>query len=169
MQVEQETQNPELSDQLHAVNRRLRRGWITQLAPFELSPHQYRALAALVRSTQHGHSAAAQHHEGMRLNELADRLRIAPRSVTEVIDLLEDKELVRRGPDPADRRASRITVTDQGQQLYLRVRGERLQQAEGFFSALGAEDRAELSRLLGLLLDANPRQEQQCATPAHNR
>ena len=153
--------NPELSDQLHAVNRRLRRGWITQLAPFELSPHQYRALAALVRSTQHGTAAAKEHPEGMRLNELADRLRIAPRSVTEVIDLLEVKALVRRGPDPADRRASRITVTDRGQQLYHRVRSERLQQAEGFFSALSAEDRSELARLLGLLLEANPRQEQQ--------
>lgn len=160
--------NSELSDQLHAVNRRLRRGWIAQLAPFDLSPHQYRALAALVRATQNGATAAELHGEGMRLTELAERLRIAPRSVTEVIDLLEAQGLVRRGPDPADRRASRVTVTDGGLSLYLRVRSERLQQAEDFFAVLSAEDRSELSRLLGRLLDANPRQDQQCAAPAED-
>lgn len=167
MRVEQETQNPELSDQLHAVNRRLRRGWITQLAPFELSPHQYRALAVLVRSSQHDAAAAGEHREGMRLTEIADRLRVAPRSVTEVIDLLETQALVRRDPDPADRRATRITVTEAGQQLYLRVRSERLQQAEDFFSVLSAEDHSELSRLLGLLLEANPRQDQHRAAQGH--
>lgn len=54
-------------------------------------------------------------------------------------------------------------MTEAGQQLYLHVRSERLQQAQDFFSALSVEDRSELSRLLGLLLEANPRQDQQRA------
>lgn len=151
------TQQPELSDQLHAVNRRLRRGWMDQLTPFDLSPHQYRALAALARSTMHNGAEAGEHPEGMRLSEIADRLRIAPRSATEVIDLLETKHLVRRDPDPADRRATRVNVTEQGQRLFGLIRSERLKQAEDFFAVLGAADRAELSRLLDLLIEAHPR------------
>ena len=148
---------PEPSDQLHAVNHRLRRRWINQLTPFELSPHQYRALAVLARSADHTHEAGADPQDGMRLNEIAERLRIAPRSATEVVDLLEDKELVRRGQDPNDRRASRVTVTEWGQHLYRQVRRERLQQADDFVSVLTEADRAEFSRLLGRLLEANPR------------
>lgn len=151
------TQNPELSDQLHAVNHRLRRGWMAELTPYDLSPHQHRALAAVVRSTRHEGATTQDDQEGMRLNELAEQLRIAPRSATEVIDLLEAKMLVQRGPDPADRRATRVSVTLQGQRLYARVRSERLKQAEDFFAVLGEGDRVELSRLLGLLMEAHPR------------
>lgn len=156
----------DLSDQLHAVNRRLRRGWSDQLAPFDLSPHQFRALAALVRSQQHRqhnhrqpeHDGHHGHADGMRLSEIADRLRIAPRSCTEVVDLLEAKQLVARGPDPADRRATRVAATDQGRRVFDAVRAERRQQAEEFFAVLESDDRAELSRLLGQLLEGNPRQ-----------
>lgn len=129
---------------------------MAQLTPFDLSPHQHRALAAVVGSSRHGTTTGQHQEAGMRLNELADRLRIAPRSATEVIDLLEEKELVRRGPDPTDRRATRVSVTPQGKRLYARVRSERLKQAEDFFAVLGAADRAELSRLLGLLIEAHP-------------
>lgn len=167
--------HPELSDQLHAVNRRLRHGWSTQLSPYDLSPHQFRALAALVRSSghhqhyghpghhdRHGHDQGDTHESGMRLSEIADRLRIAPRSATEVVDLLEAKQLVQRGPDPADRRATRVKATEEGQRLYTVVRAERLKQAEDFFAVLGDEDRAELSRLLDLLLEAHPRSATGC-------
>ena len=36
----------------------------------------------------------------MRPSVLAERLRIAPRSATEVVDALEARGLVERGPDP---------------------------------------------------------------------
>lgn len=130
---------------------------MAQLTPFDLSPHQHRALAAVVRSTHHDGATTGECQDGMRLNELADRLRIAPRSATEVIDLLEAKMLVKRGPDPTDRRATRVSVTPEGKQLYARVRSERLKQAEDFFAVLDVADRSELSRLLGLLIEAHPR------------
>jgi len=128
-----------------------------QLTPFDLSPHQYRALAALARSTMHDGGHCEERPKGMRLSEIAERLRIAPRSATEVIDLLEAKLLVRRDPDPADRRATRVNLTQQGQRLYGLIRSERLTQAQEFFAVLGEADRAELSRLLDLLIEAHPR------------
>jgi DNA-binding MarR family transcriptional regulator len=42
----------------------------------------------------------------MRLSELSEHLHIAPRSATEVVDALESRGLVRRRPDPDDRRAT---------------------------------------------------------------
>ncbi|MDD0859754.1 MarR family transcriptional regulator [Arthrobacter alpinus] len=42
----------------------------------------------------------------VRLKDLAERLRIAPRSATEVVDQLEAKGLVRREADPSDRRGN---------------------------------------------------------------
>lgn len=158
---------PELADQLHAINHRLRRRWTAELAPYDLSPHQFRALVAVVRSGRHavdvvdaaGHDGDA-HPEGMRLNEVAERLRIAPRSATEVVDLLEAKGLVQRGTDPRDRRATRVTATEKGHELYVEVRGQRQQQAEEFFAVLDDSERAELSRLLSVVLDANPRPDQ---------
>lgn len=167
------SQHPELADQLHAIHRRLRRRWTAELAPFELSPHQFRALAALVRSGHHAvddvdavHAAGQDSDppsEGMRLNEVAERLRIAPRSATEVVDLLEVKGLAQRGPDPRDRRATRVTATATGHDLFATVRGQRQQQADEFFAVLDEAERAELSRLLSVVLDANPRQER-CAS-----
>lgn len=145
----------ELADQLHIATRRLRRGWITQLAPFELSPHQFRALATLVHNTDHENEPPS----GMRVQQIADRLRIAPRSATEVIDLLEDKGLVQRSPDPKDRRAVQVSLTDSGWQLHDQIREQRNAEAEDFFSVLSEEDRAELSRILNELLEAHPRRE----------
>ena len=46
--------------------------------------------------------------DGMRPSALADALRIAPRSATEVADALEERGWVRREPDPTDRRATRL-------------------------------------------------------------
>ncbi|QCU79236.1 MarR family transcriptional regulator [Citricoccus sp. SGAir0253] len=92
----------------------------------------------------------------MRLKDLAERLRIAPRSATEVVDQLQAKGLVERRPDPADRRATRIVLTDRGAEVRSQVREERRRQAGDYFSVLSEPDRAELARLLGELVRGRP-------------
>src|ERR1700727_713102 len=83
-----------MSEAFWAVARRLRETSQEALAPWDIAPSQFRALRVLKR------------HGVMRLSELADHLRIAARSATEVIDALEARDLVERRPDPADRRAT---------------------------------------------------------------
>lgn len=95
----------------------------------------------------------------MRVQQIAERLRIAPRSATEVIDLLEAKDLVERGPDPTDRRAVQVKLTQAGLDLHAAVRKERSAQAEDFFAVLSEADRSELSRIMDELLEAHPRPE----------
>lgn len=142
----------ELADQMHRINHRLRRRWGTQLAPRGLSPHYYRALAAVAHVQQ-----VDDEISGLKLREIAERLRIAPRSATEVIDGLEERDLVRRVAHPSDRRATLVVITDAGRGLHQELREERQRSSDEFFAVLDDADRQELRRLLGKLLEAHPR------------
>lgn len=207
--------SPELGELFHGAFRGLRRTWSEQLAPWDLTPHQWRALMNLLRRRPLGsaveagpavagsgsgsgvahmkhdggapsvastpklrdssaHESAAHEsnvhnsdahnsdghesdghesdrHESMRLKDLAERLRIAPRSATEVVDQLEAKGLVRREADPSDRRATLIVATESGHQLFNDVSAERREQSQEYFSKLDPNEQAELARLLGKL------------------
>ncbi|MFC7860444.1 MarR family winged helix-turn-helix transcriptional regulator [Arthrobacter koreensis] len=131
-----------LGELMHTAFRGLRGRWMKQLAPFNLTPHQFRALNAVARSGNDG---------GLRLKDLAESLRIAPRSATEVVDQLEAKKLVQRGPDPSDRRATLISLTDEGIRMRAEVREDRARQADEYFAVLSEEDRAGLERILAQL------------------
>ncbi|WP_269939700.1 MarR family winged helix-turn-helix transcriptional regulator [Arthrobacter sp. HY1533] len=150
----------DLGELFHAAFRGLRRTWSEQLSPWGLTPHQWRGLLMVMRrrpdSPRAGAGAAAGPDCGdgdVRLKDLAERLRIAPRSATEVVDQLEAKGLVRREADPSDRRATLIVATDAGQQLFADVQQERRGKSNEYFARLNAEDRAELARILGQLHD----------------
>ncbi|MDK1361973.1 MarR family transcriptional regulator [Arthrobacter sp. zg-Y1219] len=133
-----------LGELMHATFRGLRGRWMQQLAPFGLTPHQFRALNGVGRS-------ADASGPGVRLKDLAEWLRIAPRSATEVVDQLQEKGLVERTPDPNDRRATRISLSEAGQELRTRIRSARRREADEYFSVLSAEDRTQLARILGQL------------------
>jgi DNA-binding MarR family transcriptional regulator len=51
---------------------------------------------------------------GLPLGELAQALGVTPRNVTGLVDTLERDGLVRRVPDPADRRSVRAVATTEG-------------------------------------------------------
>ena len=148
---------PELGELFHAAFRGLRRTWAEQLAPWELTPHQWRALMTLMRRRPDLSGGAAEDCApaagDVRLKDLAERLRIAPRSATEVVDQLEAKGLVRREADPSDRRATLIVPTDAGRKMFTEVQAERRDKSTEYFGRLNAEDRGELARILAQLRD----------------
>lgn len=113
----------------------------------ELAPHQQRALLALSRMVRGG-------DVGVRVSVLAERLGIAARSATEVADALEGLGLIERRPDPSDRRAVLLELTELGHDRVLQVRERRRAAGEAAVSVLSAEDRAELRRLLTILLES---------------
>ena len=122
-----------LTEAFWAVARRLRDTSQETLGPWDITPAQLRALRVLRR------------HGVMRLSELSDRLRIAPRSATEVVDALEKRRLAGRRPDPGDRRATLVEVTDDGGSVLDAIRGS---EAERVFSRLTPADRSDLARIL---------------------
>jgi len=130
----------QLADLVHGLTRRLRRSQAEALAPLGLTPAQERALRLISRSD-----------EPPRMAEVADRLGIVPRSLTTVIDALEDAGLVRREIDPRNRRAILLRLTDRGAAVRDELREARRRAAEDLFAALSATDRELLGDLLARL------------------
>jgi len=133
----------ELGDLLMRASRTLRRRWRDVLAPWDLSPHQARALAVVCRGG------------AVRISALAEALRIAPRSATEVADGLEQRGLVERAPDPADRRAVVLRPTEEGSRVRAEVDAARTADSRALFDRLPPEDRDALARILQALTDAD--------------
>jgi DNA-binding MarR family transcriptional regulator len=135
---------PSEVDLLMRLSRRLRKGVAVETAPWGLSPHQARALLAVARHTD----------APPRLSELAARLDVTPRSATEVVDALAEHGLVERSPDPADRRAVRLVVTQRGGDVVTQIRAARQEVGRRAMGVLTDEERAQLRAVVTKLLDS---------------
>lgn len=80
--------------------------------------------------------------------ELAAFLRLDPSQVVALIDDLERRGLVTRGPDPRDRRANVVAATLAGRSLYRRAQADVEAGERRAHAGLSSADRAELARLL---------------------
>lgn len=127
----------ELAELLHLVSRRLRHRYVHRLVPLGLNPGQARALRALDRADR-----------ALRMVQLADELRIVPRSLTPVVDALEEAGLVSREVDPADRRSTLVVITPRGRAMAEAARGARREAGEELFAVLSDEQREHLRELL---------------------
>ena len=136
-----EERTGELGELLMRASRAQRRRWRDVLAPWDLSPHQARALAVVCE------------RDGVRLSDLAEALRIAPRSATEVADGLQERGLVERTPDPGDRRAVILRPTDEGRRIRGEIGAARAADSSELFARLSPEDRDTLARILRTLAD----------------
>ncbi|HEX3778861.1 MAG TPA: MarR family transcriptional regulator [Pseudonocardiaceae bacterium] len=125
-----------LRESFRSVARLLRQTSVESLAHWDVSPSQQRALRMLT------------HHGPLRLSGLSDHLRIAPRSTTEVVDDLENKNLVERRPDPQDRRATLVALTEHGVEVVGAIRAAQGAESDRFFDRLSATDQAHLARIL---------------------
>jgi DNA-binding MarR family transcriptional regulator len=130
-----------LSEAFWSVARQLRHTSQETLAPWDITPSHFRALRVLMRRGV------------MRLSELSDHLHIAARSTTEVVDALETRGLVERRPDPDDRRATLVVLTEHGTSVLDAIRTARGTEAERAFGRLSQTDRAHLARILRKLRD----------------
>ncbi|MAU80970.1 MarR family transcriptional regulator [Gordonia sp. Z-3] len=84
-------------------------------------------------------------HGPMRMGELAERESIRMPTATALIDGLTKNGLVERTPDPADRRAVLVGLTDHGRDLLDRVRGRRDSILTAALAELSDDDRAALT------------------------
>ena len=60
--------------------------------------------------------------EPLRMSDIAHRLILSPGGTTKVIDRLEEMGHVTRMPDPEDRRATLLSLTDSGREAVIRNR-----------------------------------------------
>lgn len=133
----------ELADAMTRAIKRIRRRTSERLEPYGITPGQGRALRTLA------HVPGCEGPDrAMRLSDLADRLHIAPRSATTVVDALEEAGLVERTPDPADRRAVRIVLTEAGRSAVERIGQVRHEVALEYFGPVSPDEQEALLRAL---------------------
>lgn len=121
---------------LAQVARLLRRRFDERARGIGVTRPQWQVLTLLKRN------------EGINQGGLAEILEVEPITLGRMIDRLQDAELVVRRPDPTDRRAWRLHVTDRGEQLI-----EQLQPfaRETFAVALEGIGEEEQKRLMATL------------------
>jgi len=91
------------------------------------------------------------HSGGIRMGDLAARLHVAPRTVTDLVDGLERDGFLHRVPDPSDRRASILELSDFAKEDFERISAMRSAFVEEIFSPLSDEEKETLIALLGKL------------------
>jgi DNA-binding MarR family transcriptional regulator len=139
-----------LADQLLRLSRRLHRSQRRLLEPLGITPAQARLLRTL-----------AHCDEPPRMADLAQRLDVVPRAVTTLVDALEEGELLRRVPDPHNRRVIRIELSEGGRRTLADLRRARRTAAAEILAPLDDAGRAALTELLAVL------DGQETAEPAH--
>lgn len=93
----------------------------------------------------------AEAEEPLPLGQLAERIACVKSNVTQLVDRLEADGLVRRVPDPEDRRSVRAAVTDAGRDRYLAGFQLMLEAEEKLVAELAQGDQQRLRELLDRL------------------
>ncbi len=99
---------------------------------------------------------ALYEQDGQHASELARAVGRAATSFTPILDKLQHKDLIQRRPDPADRRAVRIYLTDKAQEYRDRVK-ETAEQIERTISDMIAKnDYTTFQLVLAQLQEMSP-------------
>lgn len=92
----------------------------------------------------------------LRMTDLAEAVSFSSGGFTRLADRMAKEGLIRRDPDPEDRRASLAALTDKGAEALDRALTAHVCQLRSHVTApLSAEDRRHLERILRTLRDAN--------------
>lgn len=85
---------------------------------------------------------------GMRQSELADLLEVEPITLSRMIDRLAESGMVCRKPDPNDRRAWNLYLSDKAQPLMEQLQQEADHVQELALTGLDKQERAQLAQLV---------------------
>jgi DNA-binding MarR family transcriptional regulator len=88
---------------------------------------------------------------------LSDRTGIYRSDLVATINELTARGFVVRAPDPADRRRNAITITDEGRRHLKQLDVALAEAREEFLAPLSEADRAELTRILQLIVGHHSR------------
>lgn len=142
------SENPVSIDIIHVLMRAthyIQREVESQLSslqmPYQITGPRLRLLAVVSKAGQ------------IRMNELASKLGIKARTVTDFVDALERENLLVRIPDPTDRRATLIQLTELAQTNISQVLAIQAEIAENLLGNFSKEQRQQFFDLLLLLIE----------------
>ncbi len=122
-----------------SLNRAFARDATEALEPFDLELWEYDVLSALRRQ---GHPYA------LPATGLARESELSSGAMTNRIDRLEERGLVRRASDPDDRRSVLVYLTAAGRRAIDEALAVRLEAARAHLTRLGVRERRQLAELL---------------------
>ncbi len=128
--------------------RRFLRDATRALEPLDLELWEYDVLSALRRQGRPFTLSATR---------LARQTDLSSGAMTNRIDRLEERGLVRRAQDADDRRGVNVSLTQKGVREINRAIQHRLEAAETSLAALSDEERIELAALLRKVVLSTPR------------
>ena len=83
---------------------------VGNMSSIDISIRQHQTMSLVCRLTE-------DKPNGVTLKELAEAMKLAPATVSELVESLVKKNFLQRVQNPEDRRAVQITLTDHGQTL----------------------------------------------------
>lgn len=128
------TDRSQLDDALALVIARMRDIWHRRMRSFDLTPPQAITLRKLLDGT-------------LPMGSIAEVLSCDASTVTGIADRLEERGLIQRQVDPADRRVKLLALTATGRDLVESIDGPFTAEIPGIAELSDAE-RTELTRLL---------------------
>ena len=87
------------------------------------------------------------------MSELAETTQQVPATMTGIVDRLVQRGLAARSPNPSDRRAYQISLTDEGIELVNKITNQKTTRLASFAATLSSEDRCNMITLIGRMLD----------------
>jgi DNA-binding MarR family transcriptional regulator len=102
-----------------------------------------------------------RHPDGLRMGELSKRMMVTGGNITGITDQLEQEKLVVRVPDPKDRRAYAVKLTEKGRQVFGEIAVVHERWIEELLKDVSFDDKGKLIELLSQMkrhLDAGGEQ-----------
>jgi DNA-binding MarR family transcriptional regulator len=130
-------------DRINGLNRRFHRTLELTLADHGLTVEEWTVMNKL-------HQAGPSF--SLSPGQLARRLELTSGAMTARLDRLEEAGLVRRRPDPEDRRGLKIELTDAGRRKYQEAIGAQAEKEAFVAAALTDQEKDELNALLRRLM-----------------
>lgn len=130
-------------DRIGGLNRRFKRAMEETLSEFKLDHGEYKILGFLNRQDETYRSSPGK---------LARVMELSSGAMTNRLDRMEEAGLLRRLPDPDDRRGILVELTTEGKRLYEETIGVQARKEELIASALTVPEKKQLNALLRRLM-----------------
>jgi DNA-binding MarR family transcriptional regulator len=130
-------------DRISGLSRRLQRSMDETLAEFGLDSGEHKALATLAQAGAPFRSTPGK---------LSRRMELSSGAITNRLDRLEHAGLIRRLPDPDDRRGVIVELTARGRRTYEKAVGAAAKKEALIAAALTEKEKRQLNTLLRRLM-----------------
>jgi DNA-binding MarR family transcriptional regulator len=132
---------------VHDVARLMRRNFNRRVQDLQMTQAQWRTIAILSRKP------------GISQKALADILEIQPISAARLLDRLQAAEWIERRPDPDDRRAVQLHLTDKADPITKKIRAKAAETYKQAMTGISEEDQQKffdvLTRMRANVIDCD--------------